>query len=266
MAIIKENLWLKRHLKTNHYDLIISDNRYGFFTTKSKSIFITHQVFIKLYLGRFFDWLIFVVNSGFIKRYNELWIPDFKKGFTISGDLAHLKPINTPHQFIGTLSRLQKNHSQKIEFDFLILLSGPEPQRTVLEELILNLVENSNYSFALVRGTLSELKREKPTAINMVVNLADSNLLSDLIARSDKVICRSGYSTLMDLVKLEKCALLIPTPGQTEQIYLAKYLSQNSQFIWLDQKRVGEDFLKSLVILKENTQLAMNSEPIQIKL
>ncbi len=256
-AIIKEHYWLRNFLKSNAFDLIISDNRYGFFNRKNiQSVFITHQVFIKLYLGNFFDYWILKLNFWFIRQYSELWIPDNKEGFRLSGDLAHLKPIEFPHQFIGTLSRLNLVKDVDFEYDFLILLSGPEPQRSVLEELILKNINQVNYKFALVRGTQNISPYTYPHCVKKVCNLADTKVLSLMMAQSKKVICRSGYSSLLDLVKLKKCALLIPTPGQTEQIYLAEYLSKTSQFLYLKQSEVNEKLLSQLTILLEKTYIS----------
>jgi len=47
--------------------------------------------------------------------------------------------------------------------------------------------------------------------------------LAEALKGAETVVCRSGYSSLLDLAALGQRAVLIPTPGQPEQVYLAKH-------------------------------------------
>jgi UDP-N-acetylglucosamine:LPS N-acetylglucosamine transferase len=121
------------------------------------------------------------------------------------------------------------------KYDCLLILSGPEPQRSILEQLLYNQLALKEYKVALVRGTNSDKVIESTKNVD-VFEMLDSKSLLQLINDSDFVICRSGYSSIMDLVSLQKTAVLIPTPGQTEQEYLADYLYKKGLFYALSQR------------------------------
>ena len=155
----------------------------------------------------------------------------------ISGELSH--PLKYPSNvtYIGSLSRFERKDSVEKKYDLLILISGPEPQRTIFEELLLTQLQNYNGMVLLVRG-LPGIDNNEEKNFNTYVqssNLAIKNHLSaddlcDAIQASQLVICRSGYTTIMDLVKLKQKAILVPTPGQTEQQYLATHLMKQQFF------------------------------------
>jgi predicted glycosyltransferase len=69
-----------------------------------------------------------------------------------------------------------------------------------------------------------------------VFNHLPADELRQEIERAEWVISRCGYSTIMDLVALQKKALLIPTPAQTEQEYLAAYLHRKHIAFTTSQK------------------------------
>ena len=164
-------------------------------------------------------------------QFNQVWVPDYEKvEKRLSGKLSESSLINIPTLFIGPQTALIPSNFEekiKIEYDYLILLSGEEPQRTLFEKLLIKSFTKSNKNIVLVRGSDSKFEIINSSKITYF-DFAFGNELQNLILKSETIICRSGYSTLMDLYLLKKNKIiLIPTPGQTEQIYLATYWQRN---------------------------------------
>lgn len=236
-SIQYEHQWLDHQLETNKWDLIISDNRYGLYTSKTKTVFITHQLGIISGFGKFGDLLLRNTLYKWVNRFNICWIPDNAGKINIAGKLSH--PISMPnhHAFIGPLSRLNKPNALEDEH-LLVLLSGPEPQRTILEKKLIEQLSKTNEAVVFVRGLPSAAPLMKNIGRIRFENHLDANALSHLLSTAKAVICRSGYSSVMDLLKLKKRALLIPTPGQTEQVYLAKHLNEQHWFVVQEQEQL----------------------------
>jgi len=211
-------------------DYIISDNRYGCYHKKVPSIFITHQVNIPL--PKPFTWFQSLVdqqNFRYINQYDILWVPDIE-GHLLSGSLSFAnRRCSIPTQFIGLLSRM-RHRTVDCENFALVVLSGPEPQRSIFEQKIINQSKFYNGKVILVRGSKSTLKQQVPGNLEYI-DVADSITLNDLMLKAKHIICRSGYSSLMDLVALQRTAFIVPTPGQTEQEYLAQRMKDQRRFI-----------------------------------
>ena len=202
------------------YDIegIISDNRLGVYATKIPSVFITHQLNV---LTGNTTWLTTKLHHYFVKKFNECWVPDKEKGPNLSGDLGHLEEPFKNIKYIGPLSRLYKKNSPN-KYDLMIILSGPEPQRTLLEEKLILELKKSKDQILFIKGIVeSEQKIEEVKNITYY-NFMTSEEIETAFNESDKILARSGYTTVMDLAQLEKKAFFIPTPGQYEQEYLAK--------------------------------------------
>jgi len=224
-AIQYEHRWLDKVIDEQKIDVVISDNRYGLYTHKVPCIFITHQLTIKAP----FKWLKAVlqnINYKYINRFTACWVPDVEEENNIAGELSHpLKKPTAPLHYIGLLSRFEKRDDiAEKQYDYCIMLSGPEPQRTILEEMILHDAHKTNKQLFLLRG-----KPGNTDIINAPENVTVANHLSgeelqQAILKSEYIICRSGYTSVMELLSLQKKAILIPTPGQTEQEYLASRL------------------------------------------
>ena len=219
-VIKKEREQLKKIIHDYNVDVVISDNRFGLYNSGARCIYITHQLNIQAGL---LSGLANRVHHNYMKRFQEIWVPDFEnEKDSLAGKLSRKSSFKNI-QYLGPLSRLRNVKLETKNFDYLCLLSGPEPERTRLENLLMQKAIKSNKQICLVRGT--RLVMETVPAANVhIIDLPDSKQLSDLIGSSKTIVCRSGYSTLMDLYTLKhtKC-ILIPTPSQSEQIYLAKY-------------------------------------------
>lgn len=247
-AIKAEHVWLAKIIDEHNIDLVISDNRYGLWSKNVKSVLITHQLFVKAPFG---EWIIERLLKRYFDNFDEIWIPDVEGENNISGDLSHKKPLPNNYRFIGLLSRFSNasvtssvsqncgtyREADHFEFDFIAILSGPEPQRSIFENIILKQISTSNLKGVLVRG-LPE-SNEKLRIENeklLVFNHLETSEILNYFKKSKVVISRSGYSTIMDLAILGKKAILVPTPRQTEQEYLAKYHSQKGRFFTQIQK------------------------------
>lgn len=239
-AINREHKALEQIIAKNKFDLIISDNRYGMWNRDAVSIFLTHQLFIKSPYkpGEYF---LNKINHRFIGRFDQCWIPDFEnEKENLSGNLSHSEKENLKRIFIGPLSRFSEmecNHVPE-DIDLLVILSGPEPQRTILEKKIISQLNNSEMNSVVVRGT-SEKSESSSISKIQIKHQLNTNELADLICRSKIILCRSGYSSIMDLCTLGKKAILIPTPGQTEQEYLAGYFLKRKIFFSIPQEKLN---------------------------
>ena len=222
----RENAWLDQLMKIHRFDLIISDNRYGLFHKDCHSVFISHQITILSGLGSLVDGLLRRIHLRLIRRFDECWVPDNDRYPNLSGLLGHPPNTSDHLKYIGPLSRFIHINTPK-ELDLLIILSGPEPQRTKLETILTDQLKTFKQSYLLVRGIISD----QPSALPNSVNYLPGKALNQAICSASMVISRSGYTSIMDLVKCKQKAILIPTPGQTEQEYLARYLHEQGIFL-----------------------------------
>lgn len=220
LRVIQEEKNLTRDLvKKFQLHGIISDNRWGIRSEElDKNVFITHQ--LKVLSGNTTPLSSFV-QSRYIAKYQQCWVPDVAGETNLSGELGHPEIIPNNVKYIGNLSRFTKTNS-RIMYDYLVLLSGPEPQRTMLEAILLKELINTDKKVLFVRGVITEENLESYNPNLNIRNYLYGEQLEAAINASRYLICRSGYTTLMDLSKLGKKAFLIPTPGQPEQEYLAK--------------------------------------------
>ncbi|QOD59667.1 glycosyltransferase [Polaribacter haliotis] len=197
---------------------IISDNRFGVRSKKVTSIYITHQINILSNVTTFFTSKI---HQKIIKRFDECWVPD-NLNSEFSGKLSTSKR-NVNQKFIGVLSRFKKLETSK-NIDVLVLLSGPEPNRTYLEERLISAFNNDKRKIVFVLGKVEKIQKKWTNNNCTFYNYALSEELNKLLNSSRVVVCRSGYSSVIDLAVLNKKAFLIPTKNQPEQEYLARYL------------------------------------------
>jgi len=232
--IYAENRWLKKIVSSYKIDAVISDNRMGLYHSKIPCIYITHQLKIKT--GNVVTEKIAQnIHYHFINKYSACWVPDTEGDINLAGDLSHPSILpKTPVQYIGPLSRFEKTDAIH-KYELCVILSGPEPQRTIYENIILKVLENVPGKKFLLRGLPQNKVSNKPIDDLDIADHLSANELSLVIQQSKTVISRCGYSTVMDLVKLQKKAILVPTPGQTEQEYLANYLSSKKLFYCIPQ-------------------------------
>jgi len=223
-AINNENIFLSTLVDKYNLDLIISDNRFGMYHKGVYSVYITHQTNIQAgkiskIANRF--------HQFYMNRFNEIWIPDYEGDNSIAGDLSDYKGGQTA-TYIGVLSRFKFDVNAVVKNKILIVLSGPEPQRSFLEDIILSEIEEISIDITLVLGKVEKIKTSIRKGNITTFNFMTSTDLEKEMKESSLIVARAGYSTIMDLKTLKKKAFLIPTPGQGEQLYLAKHLKENN--------------------------------------
>ena len=245
ITIKKEGSWLQKVIKEHKIDLVISDNRYGLSTPLIPCIFITHQLTIKAPF-RWLENLLQKINYRYVNQFTACWVPDVAGEKNAAGLLSH--PNLLPHtkvHYLGLLSRFQLLPTSK-KYDYCILLSGPEPQRTFLEKKLLLGMDLIKGSIIFVRGKPGSNEYVEVPKNVTIKNHLPGNELQAAILQSEYIICRSGYTTVMELLSLQKKAILIPTPGQTEQEWLADWLQKLNLFITVAQ--ADFDLAKSINI------------------
>ncbi len=252
--IYAENQWLKNAVKEYSINAIISDNRMGLFHNKIPAVYITHQLTIKTD-SHFTESIAQKIHYHYINKFSACWVPDVKGEPNLAGALSH--PIILPKAtvtYIGPLSRFEKKDVES-KYDLCIILSGPEPQRTVFEKIILQDLHKVKGKVCLVRGIPGETEELQLNNSSIEIkNHIAGNELNNVILQSKMIISRCGYSTVMDLVKLQKKAILVPTPGQTEQEYLGRYLQAQKIFYCVDQNSFSlPEALKSAAAFEFNT-------------
>ena len=220
---------------------IISDNRFGVRNHKIPSVYITHQLNVLSGVTTFFTTKI---HQVIINKFDECWIPD-NSDSEFSGKLSQSENINIPTKFIGVLSRFKKENLSK-NIDVLIMLSGPEPNRSQLEKKLLVEFKNYNGSVVFIQGKVSKEQEIKVENSIKIYNYVLSDELQNLINSSKKVVCRSGYSSIMDLAVLEKKVFFIPTKGQSEQEYLANRLQEKMIAPFSSEKKFKVEMLSDV--------------------
>ena len=234
--INQERRWLRDFLVKHRVNAIISDNRFGLHATGMPAIFITHQLQIKTGLGRWADSIARRWNYYRLQRFSACWVPDEAGSPSMSGELSHpIQMPSLPIAYIGGLSRFEPC-STNGQRELLIILSGPEPQRSIFEALLLEQLKDHTGAVTLVRGLPGSTMLPAVPAHCTVLNHASASMLQSLICSARLVISRCGYTTVMDLLALQKKAILVPTPGQAEQEYLARHLQEQQWAYTLAQK------------------------------
>ena len=234
---IREHKALKRIVKEENIDFIISDNRFGLYHKTVPCAYITHQLMIKLpRRWSFLEGFVAFVHRCIINKFTECWVPDYKESeHSLAGELSHPSKMPRNVKYIGPLSRISTRripygHENITANLALAILSGAEPQRTILEkELLTSLQNDTHENLILVQGKIEAEQKVTQVGKVTVYNFMNTEELQENILKADEIICRSGYSSIMDLHALGKLqnATLIPTPGQTEQEYLAEYISNH---------------------------------------
>lgn len=221
--------FIRKLVKEHQIDGIISDHQLGAWHEEIPCVLIAHQLRLPVFENqRWISSIIDRFHTRYINQFNEVWIPDVKGSNNLSGKLSDTSLLKVPHRFIGWLSHLAEgNVEQPIaesQHELLGIVSGPEPFRKILAKKLMNILEKQGKNNALIAGDYSKEKNKNNNS-NLTYYLGlNSREIKKLARKSSYIIATGGYSTLMDLVIMKKPAILIPTPGQPEQAYLAKYL------------------------------------------
>jgi len=247
----KERKIVSRLIRKHNIDTIISDNRPGVFSKDIKSIYITHQLNIYPFRRNgLFSKISGKTHGKIISEYSFCLIPDIEGKDTLAGKLSAKKYQNTIN--IGPLSRFTNLVNTKIaedknEYSFICILSGPEPQRTIFEKELIDIFTKAKHKVLIIRGILNDQNINNLSSNIKIINTCQDSEMYNYLKSDSIIICRSGYSSLMDLAVVGKSAVLVPTPGQPEQEYLADYYKEIFNFevcYQRDLKKLELDKLK----------------------
>ena len=242
ISAFREHSALKRIVRELKPDIIISDNRFGFFHKDVYSVFVTHQ--LRIAFPRFLRFLEPVaawLNRQIIARYDLCLVPDYPGKVNLSGGLSHEATLPENVFYMGPLSRFSVTDKSETNMNlpphyYCLILSGPEPQRSLLLEKVSSALHG--IQLVVLSGTplTGDLKDRHDRT---VIANPDTATMRYVIRGSAMVISRSGYTSIMELVSLGKGAVLIPTPGQPEQEYLGQYNNDRHGFITLKQNNLA---------------------------
>lgn len=254
-------------VKKHHPKCIISDNRYGARHRRVKSIIITHQLMLKMpNWGRFMEYPVHRFIKFMVEKFDECWIPDNPSESSLSGDLAFKYPLPKTTKFTGALSDFMfqddELNQSNLKTDILVMLSGPEPQKTMLEMRLYPLLKSLNMKIAILRGepeltSHSDDDTLKSDSLIQRINHLPRKEIKQLIKETPYIIARAGYTSIMDLWFVNKSALLIPTPGQTEQVYLSEF-NRSRHFVVKQNAIDAKNIKKYLNSINNNDQHLFN--------
>lgn len=252
-AIRRDTRRIKVLIKKHNIDLIISDNRYGLYHKDVQSVFITSQMWLIAPQGwRWGEKFVFLIHKRFLRKFTHIWFADFPGDINITGRQTHLPEPYLKARFVNPLSRFTDHKTEKKpEFfsEILVIISGPEPQRSILEVQISDLLRNSGKETIILRGLPPPPDSAPSTPVKdgfiLWFDHADNDTIYHLMHSAKKIISRPGISMLSDLTALGKTALLIPTPGQTEQEYMAGHLADQGFFSLTRQKDLSMEKIDS---------------------
>ena len=240
-AIRKENDMVSKIINEKKITHIISDNRYGCYHKYCHNIFVTHQLKL-IHPNRFIQAAATRMNLQMISNFDECWIPDSPNS-ELSGEMNSTTELSIPKKYIGIQSRFNKIPSPKSpKYETISILSGPEPQRSYFQNELENQLKDIKGEHVIVTGKLNKDQRIQ----NLIYkSICDHETISKLASQARFIISRSGYSSLMDYEAMERKAIIVPTPGQSEQEYLASIQGLRGRHIFMKQ-----DSLDLISILK----------------
>ncbi len=237
--INKEGKELQAIVQQHKIDAVISDNRYGLWKVNVPNVLIIHQLMVK---SPFAESLLNKITRSYVSKFTQCWVPDYAGENNLSGDLSHKFEFPDNVKFVGALSRFESpvKETEK-KYDLLALISGPEPQRTMFEQVVLEQLKDMEGKFIIVSGRPGEASLSLPkggTSIEYHAHLGAKEL-REKILEAKVVLSRPGYSTIMDLAALGSKAIFVPTPGQTEQEYLAHLYTNRGLHYSMPQKQLN---------------------------
>ncbi|MDG2426233.1 MAG: glycosyltransferase [Flavobacteriales bacterium] len=249
-----EQQWIQAFCAQHGITHIVSDNCYGAWTPDLPCAIITHQLnpAVPHVLRPFSRRLI----HRMLRPFKEIWIPDqaaneshFTRGGLLTGPMAAPLPSDAPRsKFLGPISRFgatkagESCEAGDVKFPLVASVSGPAPHREKMETIVRSIFQRDGRPALILAGrpqyaqpstTAQPTSPEPAQRVDLNVTTlydATSTELQAAFQQADVLICRSGYSTLMDLVALRTQAILVPTPGQPEQLQLAKMWG--NEFNW----------------------------------
>lgn len=244
--VIQEHIRLRGIIRRYSIDIVVSDNRFGLWNSKIKSVYITHLPLIP-FPGAFsiLEFTGILLHRSIIKKYSFCFIPDLPGEINVSGRLSHGIKLPANVRFIGILSRFLCLKDSKtispVSFRHnTVILSGPEPQKGILRKKLTEVLITKELPSVMLGGNPEGGSELIVSGKIVYTDHPDSSVMREIITGSECIITRSGYTSIMELISLGRTALLIPTPGQTEQEYLAGYLESKGWFSTISQDKIDD--------------------------
>ena len=223
----------KIHQQENLFG-IISDSRPYCYHENIPSIYLTHQLQVK---SGAFSGIATAAHRRLIKQFDECWVPDFEQPNAFCGEMSQWRNAPLTIRHIGILSDLHNQQTNQ-KYDYAGIISGAEPERTKLVQQLIESFSHLEGKKIIIAGSKETNDRLISTdfEIKGLVNRAE---VQHIINSANKIVARGGYSTVMDLLHLRQSALLIPTPGQTEQLYITQHLKRLKFFDVVSQDKLS---------------------------
>ena len=258
-----EHRFAEEMVSRYHYDVLVSDNRFGFYSRNAKSVYMTHQrriAFPRVLSA--FEPLGMLWHASVMKHFDEVWVPDLPDFPGYAGTLSHVTKAPVPVKYVGALSRFSEMPSEKAasskdfkSYRFVAVVSGVEPARTRFENLLRKTLAKIPGRHAIVLGKPSVgVKRSCEGNVDLFTHLPDAEF-AEVIRSAQWVVSRGGYSTVMDMAVLGAKCIFVPTPGQYEQIILARDLSREGYAVAIDESKFSIETLLAAISEKENVAL-----------
>ena len=269
--IVSEHGRLKSIIRENDIDVVISDNRFGLWNRNIKTIYITHQLRIPFPKAfRLFEFIGITLHRAVIRKYSFCFIPDLPGDMNLTGRLSHGIKLPGNAMYIGILSRFEGIISTPGDSPVsgehnTVILSGPEPQRTLLKQKLTGMLKNRHPKSVLLGGRPDIDSTGTESENIMYYNHLPAAVMRQIIAESKVIITRSGYTAIMELISLNRTALLIPTPGQTEQEYLAGYLREKGWFTSVLQKDLKEEIPEVITQTAPGDEIMIESRRLLVE-
>jgi len=245
-----EHIRLKKLIVEHDIEIVISDSRPGLWNRKIKTVLITHMIRIPFPAKlRILENLPLPFSRIAIKKFTFCYIPDFPGEFNLSGSLSHGFHLPDNARYIGILSRfLKEPHAlaTKKELFCTAIMSGPSPQKEIFTELTSRILKESEEVSTIMAG-IPEAEFIKREGNLITYNHLTNKEMLNTIMHSKIILSHSGYTTVMELFSIGRSAILVPTPGQAEQEYLAEYLSSKGWFKTIKQKHLCKEVLTEYI-------------------
>ena len=252
-----------------HYDVLVSDNRFGFYSRNAKSIYMTHQrriAFPKMLSA--FEPLGMLWHASVMKHFDEVWVPDLPETPGYAGSLSHVKACPVPVKYVGALSRFE-GEDLKLNADeryrFVAVVSGVEPARTRFENALRKTLVKLPGRHAVILGRPSAgVQKTSEQNLDLFTHLPDNEFAS-VVKNAQWVISRGGYSTVMDMAVLGAKCVFVPTPGQYEQVILGRDLAREGFAATIDESKFSTETLLATISEKGNVALPKPSDSDLLK-
>lgn len=237
----REHRETEKLVAERHFDCVVSDSRFGVWSQAVPSYCIFHSIhqvvpFLRQITEPFVEW----GQRDLLKGYTKILIPDVEENGGLSGWLGHDPRLDWGEGrlvYIGPLSSLPQTDFEQ-DIDVFFSVSGIEPQRGLLEELVLDALPRLSGKIIVTLGRPKDDGERREVAGTTVYGYLDRRRQAEMLSRAKLVMTRSGYTTLMELAGLGRKALFVATPGQSEQEYLAKFHRERGHVWSVEQKHL----------------------------